>query len=145
MRRKVIKNKKYKIIDENKTVYCTGYKKHMVNELYGLKTANKIVLSALLNYLDFIKPQRIFDLIDSDKIDVTAVCKDEDTYDEKTGIDICAAKIDFHNHTALAKECKNAYKVLGECMNWLYAKGMYHSKKADILREDMKRMYGIER
>ena len=139
MRKTEIKDKKFKIVPEASFIAGEEYRKLMCDEMDGVSEIHKRILSRVFNLIgarDFLmKPG-------AEKIHAKAVCDPRDTFDEKIGIDVCSAKLDWKQHMSLAKECDKAFRILSCCNHWLYAKCQYHYNKAQAIEKDLNEYYG---
>ena len=130
----VTKNQKvFKIVPENKTTYGVSLRKSMKNEVSSVMTEDEF--DTLPWYI--IEDSMTF-------ISAKATCSDNDKYDEKTGMDVVAAKLDKKNHEQMAKNYERALRNMNSAMRKLEDLCDKHLKKAKAIRKDLINYYGWE-
>ena len=78
---------------------------------------------------------------EEEKIKALATCDPRDTFDEKTGMDICAAKLEWKNHNKMAKKYDSAHRKLIEAAQIAYGLCMKHYNKMKSIEDDLERTY----
>ena len=115
MKKVEIKNKSFKVIPEARIVQGKMVEKDVQHDLKrGIKQIHKSIINDLS--LD-LNPQKVFWPTIKRLICATAYCDENDEFDEKTGIEVCSAKMELKNHKKLAKQYDKMHRILLEAAN----------------------------
>lgn len=137
MKKLKIKDKTYKIIPEARIV-CgempTKWAEYKDMRRGYKPLYRKIIVSALR----ILVPQ----YCKYDTMYATAYCDEKDTFDEKTGVEVCAAKLEMKNHKKMARAYYRLHEALDECSRIAYGLCMEHTDKVKAIEEDLVEHYG---
>ena len=133
MKKIKIKDKYFKVISEANIVQGSMMEKCIGKDLRkGIKPLNRLIIAWLIDNFYY---QENF-------VNATAYCDDEDEFDEKTGIEVCSAKLELKNHMKTAKLYDRIHRVLIETANIVAKLCMFHVDKAKAIEDDLVREYG---
>lgn len=140
MKKKTIKNKEFIVIPEAKLVKGKMPQKVVFNDLTaGIKKKYKdVIFEAADNYYGDDE----FWLRDFDPIEGKAYCDEKDEWDERIGIEVCAAKMDMKNHRKLARIYNNIAKDLQEAALIAQSYCIRHEDKAQAIEDDLVKYHG---
>ena len=79
---------------------------------------------------------------DLDTVKAVAYLDPKDTWDEKTGIEVCASKLELKNHLRLARAYDRVHRTLVEISLVAAEYCIRHTKKAMAIEDDLVRTYG---
>lgn len=128
-------NKEFIVIPEGKRVKGSSYIGWFAKDNGdGERFINKAVIASII--------YRISDFDGLFDFSATSYCDERDEFNEKTGIEVCSAKMDYKAHMKAAKTYDRVYRVLAECMAIVQKRIEKHLKKAKAIDDDMVRMYG---
>ena len=139
MKKVRIKEKTFKVIPEAKIVQgkmpIKWYQKDMAR---GYKPLHKRLM---MFGMDMLYPL-ISDWSGDFFVHANAYCDEKDTFDEKTGVEVCAAKLEMKNHMKLAKAYAKLYVLMSDTMRDLAELCYEHSQKAAAIEHDLVKTYG---
>ena len=140
MKRVNIKGKEFKVIPEAKLVQGEMLEKSCDNDLkIGIKPIYKVILRHAILY---DKVFRRHSLNETDIIHANAYCDENDTWDESSGIEVCAAKLELKNHRKLAKMYDRISRDLQEAAIIAQSFCFHHEDKAQAIEDDLCRTFG---
>ena len=127
-----IRNKKFKIVPDRA---ITGEKdrKAIYDDIHGLPNIKFMTILAACGFFR-----------DATPLKAKAVCDERDKWDEKVGMDIVSAKLDYKDHKQLAKQYDRIFRLLTECAWWTYRRLCWHNDKMKAIATDMEKMYGVK-
>lgn len=135
-------SKKFKIIPEIKVVEGRMDEKHFDDDLkFGITPRIKELVYCAAKYYR-TKPKKRNNKIEDPYITGYAYCDEYDEFDEKVGIDVCAAKMELKNHLKLAKKYRKASDDLVEASHVADDLAIKHETKAMAIESDLVRYYG---
>ena len=137
MKKIFIKDKFFKVIPEANLVMGEMPEKWIGRDVRrGIKPIYKAIIVALA--------QRIsdYDVLDYPNICANAYCDKNDVFDEKIGIEVCSAKMEWKNHMKLAKLYDRMHRILIETAVIVGTWCAEHTKKAQSIEDDLVRTYG---
>ena len=138
MKRVKIKNKEFKVIPEARLVQGEMIEKSFENDLkMGIKNKCKSIIRHGMLVNDQNWPASLDTILHAN-----AYCDEKDEWNEKIGIEVCAAKLDLKNHKKLAKQYGRLYRLLFETIDVVTELIEYHTKKAEAIEDDLVRTYG---
>lgn len=126
----------FKIIPEARKVIGISYKRPFADEYYHLDSVSRMLVEYALTEVLVYFPWR------DRKIVATAQCSLDDKWDEKTGVDICAEKIELKNHRSIARRLDCVIRILERSIHRIEELRDKHIKKAESIEEDLCKMYG---
>lgn len=139
MKRVEIKGKKFKIIPEARLVQGEMNEKGIFKDLkVGAKRKYK---NLVREAVDYNKTNNWFNMEPS-KIYANAYCDKNDEFDERRGIEVCAAKLELKNHRKLAKWFSKAANDLLEASLLAQSFCVRHEEKAQAIEDDLCRTFG---
>ena len=127
-----IRGKKFKIVPE-KAVTGEKDRKTLLDDINGVSA---IKLETILTAGGYFS--------DDPPLKAKAVCDERDKWDEKVGMDIVSAKLDYKDHKQLAKQYDRIFRLLTECAWWAYRRLCWHNDKMKAIATDMEKMYGVK-
>ena len=138
MKKLKIKDKTFKVIPEARLVQ--GEMPTKGAEYRDLRRGYKpLCKRIIINCIRAVAP----DMYHYDHIThANAYCDEKDTFDERTGIEVCSAKLEMKNHKKMAKAYMRLHNVLIETANIAYGLCMEHADKAKAIEEDLVEHYG---
>lgn len=128
------RNKEFKIIPD-KAITGEKKRKDLWDDVNGVSI---IKFKTILAAGDYIYPN------DRQPLKAKAVCDERDKWDEKVGMDIVSAKLDYKDHKQLAKQYDRIFRLLTECAWWVYRRLCWHNDKMKAIATDMEKMYGVK-
>lgn len=69
-------------------------------------------------------------------------CDPRDKWDDKTGLDVCSAKLDLKEHLRKAKKLDRLLVVMNAAMRKMEDSCQKHKSKAKAIRKDLEDYYG---
>lgn len=132
-----IKNKEFKIIPENKTVYGKIKKANISKEVKAVLTEDefKVVSSVIADDI-------LNQIVDNNQyIYAKAVCSPEDEFDKWKGIEITSAKLEKKNHDRIAKLYDRALRHMNSASRELEDLCTKHMRKARAIKKDLDEHY----
>lgn len=124
--------KTFKIIPENKTIYGTSHRRSMLDELTTVLTDEEA---------DFLPSFVVFECVMKKLNTAKAVCREDDDFNEKIGMDIAAAKLDMKEHLRFARTYDRMLRIMNGTMRKIEDLCNKHMKKAKVIQKDMDRYY----
>ena len=124
--------KEFKIIPEAKLVQGKAVRKHISDNIENLPYEEAFIIRVVDRFGD-VKPNIVT---------ANAYCDGNDTWDENTGVMVCAAKLDLRNHVKMVKDCERAIEILSKCIRHLEKMCQKHRRKAIAIEEDLVNTYG---
>lgn len=129
--------KSFKIIPEHNIVVGEGVQTSLFDELSNVCTETE---------LDFMPVSIVFDGIASDGGEnnnyAKTKCDPRDEWNEKTGIDVCSAKLDLKEHLRKARKLERALVLMNSVMRKMEDLCQKHKTKAKAIRKDLEDYYG---
>ena len=140
MKKVTIKGKTFKIIPEAKVIQGEMAEKGYEKDLsIGIKPIYKSILRyAIVNDKVF----RRHSLNETDIIHANAYCDENDTWDEKRGLEVCSSKLELKNHRKLAKLYDRISRDLQEAAIIAQSFCFHHEDKAQAIEDDLCRTFG---
>jgi len=140
MKRIKIKGKEFKVIPEAKLVQGEMLEKSYANDLrIGIKPIYKSILRHAVLHDEVFRRHT---LNETNIIHANAYCDENDTWDEKRGIEVCAAKLELKNHRKLAKLYDRISRDLQEAAIIAQSFCFHHEDKAQAIEDDLCRTFG---
>ena len=137
---KIVKShgKTFKIVPSIKYVEGQMLGKDFLDDLkagikYDIKDLVAIAMAGTKNIKGFF---------DTYVVKASAYCDEHDEWDEKIGMDVCAAKMELKNHLKLAKRYHKASDNLVEASHVADDLAIKHETKAMSIEEDLQKYYG---
>ena len=141
MKKVRIKDKKFKIIPEAKLVQGEMAEKGYERDLrIGIKPIYKSILRHAALYDVTFRRKNYLNM--PEEIHANAYCDENDTWDEKRGIEVCSAKLELKNHRKLAKMYDRVSRDLQEAALIAQSFCFHHEDKAQAIEDDLCRTYG---
>lgn len=139
-----IKNKKFIVIPEAKLVRGEMPVKRVDADLRkGIKPIHRHIINEATWACDFSRELTAWPIDDNeDLVYANAYCDENDKWDEKTGIEVCAAKLEMKNHLKLARLYDRVHRNLIEAANIVAEWCMAHTNKAKAIEDDLIKTYG---
>ena len=130
--------KSFKVIPENNVVVGKSFQLSLLDELGDFCTKTEI---------DFLPSYIVFDGAEEygsiRKMNYAkAKCDPRDEWNEKTGIDVCSAKLDLKEHLRKAKKLDKALVIMNSIMRKMEDLCQKHKQKAKAIRKDLEDYYG---
>lgn len=128
----------YYVVPEKKIVIAKAERKayeDTFDEIIG-KCSSSVVNSILTT--DFPFRESIFE---EKYFTGTAICAEEDTFDESVGKDIAACKVDMKYHKTISHKYKLMSKYLLKMADEINKLADQHDKKVDNIQNDIERRY----
>lgn len=143
MKRVEIGNKSFKVIPEARLVQGEMVEKSIEKDLKaGIKEVYKnLIRCASNNYVEDFNIVSLFNVVPN-KIVANAYCDDNDEFDEKIGIDVCAEKLEMKNHIKLANILDRISRDLMDASLIAQSLCVKHDDKVKAIEEDLAKMYG---
>jgi len=136
MKRITIKEKEFKVIPEARLVQGEMMAKGVIHDLsMGIKNKYRILIREAISSRAFFNKN--FSIIHAN-----AYCDQNDTFDEKRGIEVCSSKLELKNHRKLAKLYDRAARDLQEASLIAQSLCIRHEDKAQAIEDDLVRHYG---
>lgn len=130
------KYKEFTIIPEANRVAGVMMRKHW-DEDYGDSSELPYSAYALINEILCDREVNAPNVVKA-----VAVCDERDEFDEKTGMDVCAAKLEKKNHEWMARNYEYAMNKLQEATKYAYDLWTKHNDKVMAIDSDLERYYG---
>lgn len=123
--------KSFKVIPEHNIVVGEGVQTSLFDELSNVCTETE---------LDFMPVTIVFD---GENINYAKTkCDPRDEWNEKTGIDVCSAKLDLKEHLRKARKLERALVLMNSVMRKMEDLCQKHKAKAKAIRKDLEDYYG---
>ena len=123
--------KSFKVIPENNIVVGKGAQTSLFDELSNVCTKTE---------LDFMPVTIVFDGKNTNY--AKTKCDPRDEWNEKTGIDVCSAKLDLKEHLRKARKLERALVLMNSVMRKMEDLCQKHKTKAKAIRKDLEDYYG---
>ena len=133
------RNKDFVVIPEAKMVKGEMFTNYIYRDmLMGIKDEYREVIASAIGYDG--KLRLIVPFLDC--VRATSRCDERDEYNEKSGIEVCSAKMDYKAHMKAARIYDRVYRRLMETSEIVRRLLERHLKKAQAIEDDMARTYG---
>lgn len=128
----------YYVVPEKKTVIAKAereFYEDTSDEIIG-KCSSSVVNSILMTDFPFMES-----IFEEKYFTGTAICAEEDTFDENVGKDIAACKVDMKYHKTISHKYKLMIKHLLKMVDELKRLADRHDKKIANIQKDIERRY----
>ena len=140
MKKKSVRNKDFKIIPEAKLVQGRMQEKKVYQDLKaGIKGKYKHLIAEATDYYEASLWKMGHDY---NEITANAYCDEKDEWDEKVGIEVCAAKMEMKNHRKLARMYNRIANDLQEACLIAQSYCVRHEAKAMAIENDLVEYHG---
>lgn len=130
-------SKRFKVIQENNIVVGEGVQTSVFDELSNYCTEAE---------LDCMPCNIVFDAVGIDDTmkfnHAKTKCDPRDVWDEKTGIDVCSAKLDYKEHMRKVRKLERLLVIMNSAMRKIEDLCQKHQLKAKAIRKDLEDYYG---
>ena len=132
-----IKSKEFKIIPENRLVHGSMPMKWIERDMKkGIKPLYKLIIKLVFS---FVYPD---ETLVGGTVFANAYCDEKDVFNDKTGIDVCSAKLEYKNHMRLAKAFLRVCDIFYDCAEIASRFSREHVGKARAIEHDLEKTYG---